>query len=114
MHDSGYMTVKRKPLATGLYGKENALPHKRVRKALAPSWSTPGMMSVTDLSFSETPVSPTSMILTSIVQIFLSVPRILIISNAFKSWIIPYFTHQTQIFKPQIPEKQRKLQIFLI
>ncbi|XP_054278689.1 myb-related protein B-like [Macrosteles quadrilineatus] len=55
MHDSGYMTVKRKPVNNGLYGKENTFPHKRVRKALAPSWSTPGLMSVTDLSFSETP-----------------------------------------------------------
>ncbi|XP_046662074.1 myb-related protein B-like isoform X3 [Homalodisca vitripennis] len=56
--DSGYLTAKRKPAQASHYGKENTLPHKRVRKALAPSWSTPGMISVpgvTDLSFAETP-----------------------------------------------------------
>lgn len=52
--DSGYLTAKRRPLC----GKENTLPHKRVRKALAPSWSTPGVIpGVTELSFAETPVS---------------------------------------------------------
>uniref|UniRef100_A0A1B6LR02 C-myb C-terminal domain-containing protein n=2 Tax=Graphocephala atropunctata TaxID=36148 RepID=A0A1B6LR02_9HEMI len=58
LQDSGYLTAKRKPAQASHYGKENTLPHKRVRKALAPSWSTPGIISVpgvTDLSFAETP-----------------------------------------------------------
>ncbi|KAK5647466.1 hypothetical protein RI129_002358 [Pyrocoelia pectoralis] len=54
-NDSGYQTVKRKngPLIAG--GKENILPNKRVRKALAPVWSTTSINS-SDLSFAiETP-----------------------------------------------------------
>ncbi|KAF5307183.1 hypothetical protein FQR65_LT00699 [Abscondita terminalis] len=54
-NDSGYQTVKRKngPLIAG--GKENILPNKRVRKALAPSWSSTTINS-SDLSFAiETP-----------------------------------------------------------
>ncbi|XP_046999231.1 myb-related protein B isoform X2 [Schistocerca americana] len=55
--DSGYLTHKRK--ASPATGKENTLPNKRVRKALAPSWSTPGNVTVpgvTDCLFmSETP-----------------------------------------------------------
>jgi hypothetical protein len=56
--DSGYLTAKRKVLLPT--GKENAQPNKRIRKALAPSWSTPGNISVpgvTDISYiAETPV----------------------------------------------------------
>lgn len=57
LSDSGYLTHKRK--ASPATGKENTLPNKRVRKALAPSWSTPGNVTVpgvTDCLFmSETP-----------------------------------------------------------
>ncbi|XP_021924975.1 myb-related protein A isoform X2 [Zootermopsis nevadensis] len=57
LQDSGYLTAKRKVLLP--IGKENAQPNKRVRKALAPSWSTPGNISVpgvTDISYTaETP-----------------------------------------------------------
>jgi hypothetical protein len=58
LQDSGYLTAKRKVLLP--IGKENAQPNKRVRKALAPSWSTPGNVfvpGVTDISYTaETPV----------------------------------------------------------
>lgn len=58
-NDSGYQTIKRKngPLIAG--GKENILPNKRVRKALAPSWSNTSSSQInsSDLSFAiETPV----------------------------------------------------------
>nr|CAD7401193.1 unnamed protein product [Timema cristinae] len=56
LHDSGYMTVKRKTNYAS--GKENAQPNKKARKALAPSWSTPGNIvvpGVTDFSFADTP-----------------------------------------------------------
>lgn len=44
IEDSGYSS-KRK--SNGLhYGKENTLPHKRARKALAATWSTPSLDSV--------------------------------------------------------------------
>lgn len=48
---------KRKSLV--LAGKENVLPNKRVRKALAPSWaSTSAQMNSSDIAFAmETPVS---------------------------------------------------------
>lgn len=55
-NDSGYQTVKRKngPLIAG--GKENILPNKRVRKALAPTWSSSSNINSSDLSFAiETP-----------------------------------------------------------
>lgn len=59
LQDSGYATIKRK-LVPGLHcGKENAQPHKKARKALALTWSTPGNISVpgvSDISFAETPV----------------------------------------------------------
>ncbi|KAJ1530938.1 hypothetical protein ONE63_005774 [Megalurothrips usitatus] len=52
LQDSGYVgTVKRRGITP--LGKEN-VPNKKVRKALAPSWSTPGNISVpgvTDPSF---------------------------------------------------------------
>jgi hypothetical protein len=58
LQDSGYLTARRKVLLP--IGKENAQPNKRIRKALAPSWSTPGNISVpgvTDISYvAETPV----------------------------------------------------------
>lgn len=58
LQDSGYLTAKRKVLMP--VGKENAQPNRRIRKALAPSWSTPGNISVpgvTDISYAgETPV----------------------------------------------------------
>lgn len=57
-HDSGYMTVKRKSSPSVHCGKENTQPHKRVRKSLAPSWSTPGNIlvpGVAELSMVETP-----------------------------------------------------------
>jgi hypothetical protein len=58
LQDSGYLTAKRRVLMP--VGKENAQPNRRIRKALAPSWSTPGNISVpgvTDISYSgETPV----------------------------------------------------------
>ncbi|CAH1114580.1 unnamed protein product [Psylliodes chrysocephalus] len=53
---SGNVTGKRKsPASAG--GKENVLPNKRVRKALAPSWaSSSSQMSSSDISFAvETP-----------------------------------------------------------
>ncbi|XP_069702633.1 transcriptional activator Myb isoform X1 [Periplaneta americana] len=52
LQDSGYLTVKRK--ASPPVGKENAQPNKKIRKALAPSWSTPGNIAVpgvTDISY---------------------------------------------------------------
>lgn len=55
-NDSGYMTGKRKGGVLAA-GKENILPNKRVRKALAPSWaSTSSQMSSSEMSFAiETP-----------------------------------------------------------
>ncbi|XP_074027314.1 proto-oncogene like protein Myb isoform X2 [Leptinotarsa decemlineata] len=55
-NDSGYMTGKRKGDASA-GGKENILPNKRVRKALAPSWaSSSSHISSSDISFAiETP-----------------------------------------------------------
>ncbi|KAJ8977022.1 hypothetical protein NQ317_013471 [Molorchus minor] len=55
-NDSGYMTGKRKGGASAA-GKENVLPNKRVRKALAPSWaSTSSQMSSSEMSLAiETP-----------------------------------------------------------
>ncbi|GFG39430.1 hypothetical protein Cfor_08379, partial [Coptotermes formosanus] len=57
LQDSGYLTTKRRVLMP--VGKENAQPNRRIRKALAPSWSTPGNISVpgvTDISYTgETP-----------------------------------------------------------
>ncbi|XP_068082583.1 myb-related protein A isoform X2 [Anabrus simplex] len=57
LQDSGYLTQKRKVAQP--VGKENAMPSRKVRKALAPSWSTPGNIAVpgvTDVSFvAETP-----------------------------------------------------------
>ncbi|PSN37597.1 Myb protein [Blattella germanica] len=57
LHDSGYLTTKRKALS--VLGKENTQPPKRARKALASSWSTPGNIpvpGVTDISYTvETP-----------------------------------------------------------
>lgn len=52
------MTGKRKGGVLAA-GKENILPNKRVRKALAPSWaSTSSQMSSSEMSFAiETPVS---------------------------------------------------------
>ncbi|KAK3915228.1 Transcriptional activator Myb [Frankliniella fusca] len=60
LQDSGYAgTVKRRGITP--LGKEN-VPNKKVRKALAPSWSTPGNISVpgvTDPSFvAESPNKP--------------------------------------------------------
>lgn len=54
-NDSGYLTGKRKHgcLASG---KENILPNKKVRKALAPSWSSTQMSSSDMLFAIETPV----------------------------------------------------------
>ncbi|KAK9873735.1 hypothetical protein WA026_002092 [Henosepilachna vigintioctopunctata] len=57
-NDSGYLTVKRKAVSVvGPAGKENVLPNKRVRKALAPSWaSSPIPINTSELSFAvETP-----------------------------------------------------------
>lgn len=57
LQDSGYLTAKRRVLMP--VGKENAQPNRRIRKALAPSWSTPGNISVpgvTEISYTgETP-----------------------------------------------------------
>jgi hypothetical protein len=64
-------------------------------------------------------INRTSLIQNLLVQTFISVPRILSINNAKKSWIIRIiywiiqsFPLQTQlkphIFKPKIPEKRRK------
>ncbi|XP_044744891.1 transcriptional activator Myb isoform X2 [Coccinella septempunctata] len=56
-NDSGYSTVKRK-VTTGPDGKENVLPSKRVRKALASVWtcSPINVNNTSDLSFAvETP-----------------------------------------------------------
>nr|CAI5830889.1 unnamed protein product [Callosobruchus analis] len=56
--DSGYLTGKRKASpSSAAAGKENVLPNKRVRKALAPSWtSTSSHLSSSDISFAvETP-----------------------------------------------------------
>ncbi|GLV39724.1 Myb oncogene-like [Carabus blaptoides fortunei] len=52
LQDSGYMT-KRKCGQLITAGKENILPNKRVRKALAPSWSTSAYnnMNNSDVSF---------------------------------------------------------------
>ncbi|CAH1168854.1 unnamed protein product [Phyllotreta striolata] len=54
---SGNVTGKRKSPTSSAGGKENVLPNKRVRKALAPSWaSSSSQMSSTDISFAiETP-----------------------------------------------------------
>ncbi|XP_034247056.1 myb-related protein B isoform X2 [Thrips palmi] len=52
LQDSGYVGLAKRRSATPV-GKEN-VPNKKVRKALAPSWSTPGNISVpgvTDPSF---------------------------------------------------------------
>lgn len=63
LQDSGYVGLAKRRNATPI-GKEN-VPNKKVRKALAPSWSTPGNISVpgvtvTDPSFVvESPVSIT-------------------------------------------------------
>jgi hypothetical protein len=58
LQDSGYLTTKRRVLMP--VGKENAQPNRRIRKALAPSWSTPGNISVpgvTDICYTgDTPV----------------------------------------------------------
>ncbi|CAH2005299.1 unnamed protein product [Acanthoscelides obtectus] len=56
--DSGYLTGKRKASpSSAAAGKENVLPNKKVRKALAPSWtSTSSHLSSSDISFAvETP-----------------------------------------------------------
>ncbi|XP_076257799.1 proto-oncogene like protein Myb isoform X2 [Rhynchophorus ferrugineus] len=56
-NDSGYLTGKRKGTASAA-GKENILPNKRVRKALAPSWASTSTSSCvsSDMSFAvETP-----------------------------------------------------------
>ena len=54
-NDSGYLTGKRKNGSGLASGKENVLPNKRVRKALAPAWAS---TSSQDMSFAvETPVS---------------------------------------------------------
>ncbi|KAJ8925566.1 hypothetical protein NQ315_009406 [Exocentrus adspersus] len=55
-NDSGYLTGKRKGGVLAA-GKENILPNKRVRKALAPSWaSTSSQMNSSEMSFAiETP-----------------------------------------------------------
>jgi myb proto-oncogene protein len=51
-NDSGYLTGKRKSGNGVAAGKENILPNKRVRKALAPSWASTSQ----DMSFAvETP-----------------------------------------------------------
>ncbi|XP_050292885.1 transcriptional activator Myb isoform X1 [Anthonomus grandis grandis] len=58
MNDSGYLTGKRKASNGLADGKENVLPNKRVRKALAPSWASTSMSSCisSDMSFAvETP-----------------------------------------------------------
>jgi len=58
LQDSGYAAMRRK--GSSPLGKEN-VPSKRVRKSLAPSWSTPGIISVPGMSdpsyVVETPVS---------------------------------------------------------
>ncbi|XP_063905228.1 myb-related protein B-like isoform X3 [Zophobas morio] len=52
-NDSGYLTGKRKNGSGLASGKENVLPNKRVRKALAPAWAS---TSSQDMSFAvETP-----------------------------------------------------------
>jgi hypothetical protein len=60
LQESGYLTARHRVLLP--IGKENTQPNKRIRKALAPSWSTPGNISVpgvTDVSYTvETPVGP--------------------------------------------------------
>ncbi|XP_045468555.1 transcriptional activator Myb isoform X1 [Harmonia axyridis] len=56
-NDSGYSTVKRR-VPTGADGKENVLPNKKVRKALAPGWtcSPVNINNTSDMSFAvETP-----------------------------------------------------------
>ncbi|CAG9813270.1 unnamed protein product [Phaedon cochleariae] len=55
-NDSGYMTGKRKGSGSGAE-KENVLPNKKVRKALAPSWAaSSSQMNTSDISFAiETP-----------------------------------------------------------
>ncbi|XP_066244887.1 myb protein isoform X1 [Euwallacea similis] len=56
-NDSGYMTAKRKS-SNVFFGKENVLPNKKVRKALAPSWASTSVSSCmsSDVSFAvETP-----------------------------------------------------------
>ncbi|XP_044736788.1 transcriptional activator Myb [Chrysoperla carnea] len=58
--DSGYNTTGSKRRTPSLTGKENTQPNKRVRKALAPGWSTPGnslvVSSCSDMSYmTETP-----------------------------------------------------------
>ncbi|XP_030760175.1 transcriptional activator Myb isoform X2 [Sitophilus oryzae] len=56
-NDSGYLTGKRKVVGNAA-DKENVLPNKRVRKALAPSWASTSMSSCvsSDMSFAvETP-----------------------------------------------------------
>ncbi|XP_063238961.1 myb-related protein B isoform X2 [Bacillus rossius redtenbacheri] len=67
LHDSGYLTVKqRKACLAG--GKENTQPNKRARKALAPSWSTPGSVCVPGVSelFYDTPCRSASGDLSSV------------------------------------------------
>lgn len=56
--------MKRKPSSIFAGGKENMLPNKRVRKALAPSWDvTSSSQLSSDMSFAiETPVSFSSSI----------------------------------------------------
>jgi hypothetical protein len=58
LQENGYLTARRRVLLP--IGKENTQPIKRIRKALAPSWSTPGNIyvpGVTDISsIVETPV----------------------------------------------------------
>ncbi|XP_039276566.1 transcriptional activator Myb isoform X3 [Nilaparvata lugens] len=62
-YDSGYVSVKRKGSMLSSYGKENNVTHKRVRKSLAPTWSTPAAISspALDISYAETPSKGVSM-----------------------------------------------------
>lgn len=59
LQDSGYAGLSKRRSATPI-GKEN-VPNKKVRKALAPSWSTPGNISVPGVTYPsfavESPVS---------------------------------------------------------
>lgn len=62
-HDSGYVSKRKQNGLHCATGKENAQPHKRVRKALNPTWNsmaqvlgTTNMLSETS-SLVETPVS---------------------------------------------------------
>ncbi|ENN81240.1 hypothetical protein D910_06930 [Dendroctonus ponderosae] len=57
-NDSGYNTISKRKAGSLADGKENVLPNKRVRKALAPSWASTSMSSCvsSDMSFAvETP-----------------------------------------------------------